>query len=284
MTAVAAEVDGEPVDGERAALLAALSYGHFTTMVVDDLRVQGLHLHLDRLVRDCAVVFGATLDPDRVRALLRRVAVRCDRPTILRAALFDPMASVARPGQGIDGPNAQPSVLISTRPVPPAGSVPGPSSGPVAGLRVRSVSYIRDLPAVKHLGTFGQLHQRRLAQLAGFDDALFLTGPEPSARVCEGPTWNVALLIGDELIWPDNDCLPGVTRELLQQGVPQAGIGWSSRSVTRAELSQVRAAFATSAGVGVRPIAQLDGTGLPGEPHLLKELQTAYTQLTGESL
>jgi branched-subunit amino acid aminotransferase/4-amino-4-deoxychorismate lyase len=275
-TAVPAEVDGEPVDAQRAAALSTLSYGHFSAMVADELRVQGLQLHLERLVRDCAVVFGAALDPDRVRALLHQVAVRCDRPTMLRATVFDPAASVARPGLSSADPQAQPSVLISTRPVAPA--------VPSAGLRVRTVSYVRDLAAVKHVGTFGQLHQRRLAQLAGFDDALFATGPEPSARICEGPTWNVAVLVGDELIWPDDNCLPGITRELLHQVFRRAGLGWSSRPITRADLVGVQAAFATSAGVGVLPITQIDDAELPGDRALLEELQAAYAQIPADQL
>lgn len=271
LTAVPAELDGEPLTAERAAALATVSYGHFTAMVVDDLRVQGLHLHLDRLVRDCAEVFGAVLDPDRVRGLLHQVAARCDRPTILRATVFDPAGSVARPGLGASG--SQPSVLISTRAVT--------ASEPSSGLRVRTVSYVRDLPAVKHVGTFGQLHQRRLAQQAGFDDALFVTGPGPEDRVCEGPTWNVAVVLGDELVWPDDSCLPGITRELLRPVFRRAGLDWSSRPVTRADLLGVRAAFVTSAGVGIRAITQIDGRSVPGDADLLAQLQAGYAQLPG---
>jgi branched-subunit amino acid aminotransferase/4-amino-4-deoxychorismate lyase len=269
-----AEVDGEPVTAARAAALANLSYGHFTAMLVDDLRVRGLQLHLERLVGDCAVVFGAALDVDRVRALLRRVAVQCERPTMLRVVVFDPTSSVARPGLSENAPNGQPSVLISTRAVTPA--------APPSGLRLRTVTHVRDLPAVKHLGTFGALHQRRLAQSAGFDDALFLTGPESSARVCEGPTWNIAVLIDDELSWPDAECLPGVTRELVRQGFDRTGAGKPSRSLTRADLARVQAAFATSAGVGVRPIAMIDDVPLPGDAGLLDRLQAHYTAVPTE--
>lgn len=275
-TTVPAELDGVPLTSEHAAALGPVSYGHFSAMVVDDLRVQGLALHFERLIRDCAVVFGAALDPERVRGLLQQVAVQCDRPTMLRATVLDAAASVARPGLTGADPEAQPNVLISTRAVAP--KVPSP------GLRVRTTSFVRDLPAVKHLGTFGQLHQRRLAQLAGFDDALCFTGPEPEARVTEGPTWNIAVLIDDELIWPDDDCLPGITRNLLHQVFRRAGVGWSSRSVTRAELAGARAAFATSTGVGVLAITQIDGTFLPGDPHLLEELQAGYAQLPGDLL
>jgi len=273
---IPAEVDGEPVTVERAPALATVSYGHFSALVVDELRVQGLAWHFERLVRDCAVVFGASLDPERVRKLLHRVAVQCERPTMLRATVFDPAANVARPGLTSADPQAQPSVLISTRALAP--TVPSP------GLRVRTTSFVRNLPTVKHLGAFGQLHQRRLAQLAGFDDALFFTGPEPEARVTEGPSWNIAVLIGDELIWPDDQCLPGITRELLHQVFRQAGLGWTSRSVTRAELAGARAAFATSVGVGVLPIAQVDDALLPGDARLLAELQAGYAQIPGDLL
>jgi branched-subunit amino acid aminotransferase/4-amino-4-deoxychorismate lyase len=270
------EIDGVPVSAGHAASLASLSFGHFSTMVVDDLRVRGLQLHLDRLVRDCATVFGAALDPDRVRALLRRAAVRCTRPALLRATVFGPAGSLARPGLG-DHPDARPSVLVSTRATPSQAD-----TGP--GLRVQTVSYVRDLPAVKHAGTFGQLHQRRQAQLAGFDDALFITGPEPDARVCEGPTWNVAMLIDDELVWPDDGCLPGVTRELLRPLTGTSDAGWSSRPISRAELPNVRAAFATSAGVGVLPIAEIDGVQIPGDLKLLTRLQSQYAQIPTEAL
>jgi len=264
------ELDGVPVDGPRAAELGLLNYGHFSALRVDDLRVQGLDLHLERLARDCALVFGTELDQDRVRGLLRRVAQAGPGPTLLRATVIVPTAGPNRPGLPPDDPDARPSVLVSTR----APAAPGPTPE----LRVRTTNFVRQLPAVKHLGMFGPLHERHAAQRAGFDDALFLTGPEPEARVCEGPTWNVAVLIDDELIWPDDQCLPGVTREILRRVFAQAGIEWSSRPVTRADLADVRAAFATSAGVGVVPITAIDEVTLPGDARLLDELQAAYAQ------
>jgi hypothetical protein len=42
------------------------------------------------------------------------------------------------------------------------------------------------MPLVNHVGLFGALHARRLAQLAGADDALF---HDAADLVCEGPTW-----------------------------------------------------------------------------------------------
>jgi branched-subunit amino acid aminotransferase/4-amino-4-deoxychorismate lyase len=254
------ELNGAPVTAGQAPGLAVINYAHFSSMLVDELTVKGLRLHLERLVRDCDLVFGKPLDPDRVRELLRRVGSQCPEPTMLRAMVFDPGPS-----------DAEPSLLITTRPAPSR-------SG---SLRVRTVDYSREFPAIKHVGFFGALRQRRLALLAGFDDALFISG---RGLVCEGPTWNFGVLIDDELIWPDDECLPGVTRQLLQQVLDQAGLGWTTRSIGRTELAGARAAFATSSGVGVRAISAIDGVSLPGEPGLLKALQVGHADLPGDPL
>jgi branched-subunit amino acid aminotransferase/4-amino-4-deoxychorismate lyase len=46
----------------------------------------------------------------------------------------------------------------------------------------------------------------------------------------------------------------------------------------------VRAAFATSAGVGVLPIAEIDGVQIPGDLKLLTRLQSQYAQIPTEAL
>jgi branched-subunit amino acid aminotransferase/4-amino-4-deoxychorismate lyase len=280
------ELNGVPVTAAEAATLAVLTYGHFTSMRVDGApggagpgdsgpgtpgpsgsRVKGLSRHLERLVRDCELVFGKVLDPDRVRATLRSVAASCTEPTMLRATVFDPTLLSDRP----------PSILVTTRPAP----VPEPGVGsPDSGVRLRSADYARDLPTVKHLGFFGPLRQRHLAQQAGYDDALFIA----DGLLCEGPTWNIGVLIEGELIWPEHRCLPGVTRTLVQDVLDAAGHPWSTRPVSHADLAGAQAAFITSSGMGVRSVATIDDVPLPGAPDLLETIHTGYAQLPGEPL
>lgn len=74
------ELNGRPVSTGELAGLALYGYGHFTTMLVTDLRVRGLDLHVERLSRDCATLFGTELDIPRVRELARRSARAHPRP------------------------------------------------------------------------------------------------------------------------------------------------------------------------------------------------------------
>ncbi|WP_371500605.1 aminotransferase class IV [Kitasatospora sp. NBC_00374] len=264
------ELNGEPARVPEITALALTNYGHFTTLRVEDGRVRGLGLHLARLVRDCRLVFGAELDPELVRARLRETLGRDGAgrpgaaPVTVRITVFDPGLGLERPG----GP-ADPQLLVTTRPA--AGAAPPP-------LRVRTVEHRRDLPEVKHTGLFGLLHQRRLAQLAGFDDAL-LTGP--GARISEGTTWNVLFHDGHRLVTPDAECLPGVTTALLARahGGPRR-----TEPVTAGDLGRFEAAFATNAGFGIRPIAQIDGVRFDPARPLLARLREEYLAVPAEEV
>lgn len=70
------ELNGVPPTVDQITVLALTNYGHFTTMLVDDNRVRGLSLHLDRLARDCRELFDTTLELDRVRDLVRHALTR----------------------------------------------------------------------------------------------------------------------------------------------------------------------------------------------------------------
>ena len=109
-------VDRGTSDDDLLAL-ALINYGHFTTMRVDAGRIRGLSDHCARLVRDCRRLFGAELDPDRLRGYLRQTlhdAATGAGSFLVRVTVYDPGADLIRP----DG---EPAVLITLR---PAGPVP----------------------------------------------------------------------------------------------------------------------------------------------------------------
>src|SRR5688572_30054472 len=66
------EVDGRPATVDDLAHPVLVNFGHFTSMQVRGRRVRGLRHHLDRLTAANRELFGADLDPELVRALIRR--------------------------------------------------------------------------------------------------------------------------------------------------------------------------------------------------------------------
>ncbi|GAA2797314.1 aminotransferase class IV family protein [Kitasatospora paracochleata] len=254
------ELDGRPVDPADLQALALTNYGHFTTMRVEDGRVRGLALHLERLDRDCRTLFGVAPDLERIRAYARR-ALPDSGALVVRVTLFDPALDV-----GSIGAAAEPRVLVTTRPAGP------PALGPI---RVRTAGYVRDLPQVKGVGLYGALRLRREARLAGWDDVLFT---DPRGRLTEGGTWNLGLVRGGEVVWPRGAYLPGTTLRLLQDLEP-TGV---TEEVAGPEGFE--AAFATNAAVGVRALAAIDSTALAVDHPVVARLREAYTALPGEPL
>ncbi|MGW5667870.1 aminotransferase class IV [Micromonospora sp. NPDC003776] len=260
------ELDGVPATADDLAALALVNYGHFTTVRLEHGGVRGLGLHLDRLAHDCAVLFDVPLDIDRVRGLARRAAAQLSPPALLRITVFDPDLSVVHPAA-----DAEPRVLISVRPAPAAPSSP---------LRLHTAAHRRDLPRVKHVGLFGAVRERRLAQRAGFADVLFL---DPDGQVSEGATWNVGFVVGGEVWWPAADCLPGVTARLLDRVLAQIGVPARRVPIRLDSLPAAYAAFATSAGAGIRPVSAIDGRELTTEPALLDRLRAGYQAIPPEA-
>ena len=246
---------------ETLRKLALVGYGHFTSVRIDDQFARGIDLHLERLVRDCRIVFGTELDPERVRGHLRQAVAEAMGALVARVTVFDPELEVGRPAD-----SGCPSVLVTTR---EAGPMPSPP------LRVGPVEYVRDLPRVKHIGLFGALHARRSAQRAGFDDALF---HGPDGTVSEGATWNVGLIRGGEVVWPQADALPGVTMALVRR----SGHRHVTARVTLPDLQDAEAAFATNTAIGVRALSAIGATHFPVDHPLLREMRRAYQADPGE--
>ncbi len=258
-----AQLDGMPVDADDLAVLALTNYGHFTSMRIDDQRVRGLSHHLERLVRDCRTVFDADLDAQRVQELIRRAVGDDTGSFMVRVTIFDPALGMGHPGA-----MAEPRVLVTTR---PAATLPLPP------LRVRSVGYRRDMPAVKHVGLFGTLRCRREAQRNGFDDALFI---DAGSFISEGGTWNIGFFDGEHVVWPDADCLTGVTMRLLRQVHERtivAPVGLSA-------VPDMWAAFVTNAAIGVRAVGAIDDMELNDDHPVVEVLRREYAGIPGEPL
>ncbi|MGH3941217.1 MAG: aminotransferase class IV family protein [Pseudonocardiaceae bacterium] len=259
-----AELNGVPADLDQIKALALTNYGHFTSMRVDDQRVRGLSLHLERLLLDCLRVFDTDLDPDRIRHLVRHALAGSSRCVVVRVTVFDPNLEL-----GHLGADLEPHVLVTTR---PAAQIPLPA------LRLQSADYRRDMPEIKHVGLFGSLQRRRIAQRNGFDDVLFTN---PDTTVSEAATSNIGFVDGDRIVWPQADCLPGVTMRLITQA---RGMQAVTAPVTLGQLADVDAVFVTNAAVGIRPVSAINDIQWPDEHPVLAVLRKEYGDIPTELL
>ncbi len=241
MLRTCALVNGESAGVDPLCVLAQVNYGHFTSMQVVDGAVRGLDLHLDRLCRATTELFGAELDRAAVRGWMRDAVTRTGGTVSLRVTVFARAFRRERPADPVPV-----DVLVASTPAR------APTGGP---LRVRSVGYAREAPHIKHVGTFGLFHQRRQAQLAGFDDALFV---DASGAISEGSVWNVGFFDGERVVWPDAPALEGVSMQLLRAGMLRSGLPMQVRRVERDGLDAFRSAFFTNTACAVMPIASID--------------------------
>lgn len=244
------EINGQPAGFDDLRLLAVQNYGHFTSMQVRDGGVQGLDLHLRRLRQATRELFDHDLDAGQVHDWMRRLAGIAAAQS-LRVSVFSRGFDRDRPARP-----ALPDVLVSAAPARDVDPAP---------LRVRSQRYQRDAPHIKHVGTFGLFHQRRLAQQQGFDDALFVTA---DGAVSEGSVWNVGFFDGERVIWPDAPMLRGTSMQLLQDGLRRRGVPMEVRRIERAEVGAFRAAFFTNSSFAAVPLAGIDEASYAPCPQL----------------
>jgi len=253
------ELNGAPTRAEDLAALALLNYGHFTSMQIRDGRVRGLDLHLQRLERATRELFSSGLDTDQVRAWMRHIVKGEPGPRSLRVTVFSRTMRRERPAElsAID-------VLTTSGPLRIVDAHP---------IRLRSFRYERALPHVKHVGTFGLFHHRRLAQLDGFDDALFV---DSSDAISEASVWNIGFFDGTGIVWPDAPALVGVSMQLLDEGLRSHGIATSSLGITRTKMSAYRSAFLTNSSCAVRPVAAIDDVEFVVDDGLTRLLEKCY--------
>jgi branched-subunit amino acid aminotransferase/4-amino-4-deoxychorismate lyase len=258
------ELNGAPPTMDQVKALALTNYGHFTSMLVEDGRVRGLSLHMQRLLRDCQVLFDVDLDTDRVRNYLRQALADAAPRTVARVTVYDPTLDLGKIGS-----DAVPHILVTTRPAP--SSTPGP-------LRLQAASYRREMPAVKHIGLFGALRSRRTAQREGYDDVLFLN---LDGTISEIATSNIGFVREGQTIWPRSEWLTGITMTLLTQALDEP---IHTEPITLSDLPTTEFAFATNAAVGIRPVAAVDDQTWPTDHPALKQLCDLYAEIPTEQI
>jgi branched-chain amino acid aminotransferase len=119
---------------------------------------------------------------------------------------------------------------------------------------------------------FHGIQGRRIAQAAGFDDALLVSH---DGRAGEATNANIALLAAGALVTPSVDgLLPGVCRAALLDVARALGLPVEARPVALAEVVDADAVLVTSSPRGIAEVVELDGHALGrGAPDLLSALR-----------
>jgi len=253
------ELNGEPVTLEGLRYPALLNFGHFTSMQVDDGRVRGLDLHMQRLEDATRELFAATLDAAAVRAHMRHMVGDERGRLSLRINIFSRRLRLERMAEA-----APPDVLITLGPA---------RERQITPMRLKTFRHQRTLAHIKHVGTFELFHHRRLAQQDGYDDALFV---DSTGAISEGSIWNIGFFDGRGVVWPDAPQLKGVSMQLLQKGLQERGIATTTARIDLADVRTFRSAFFTNSGCAVRPIASIDGMDLIVDAELSELLEACY--------
>lgn len=253
-----AYLDGQPATADDLLALALSNYGHFTSMQVRGRAARGFDLHLQRLKSGTRTLFDAALDDARIRAaILAALDGNGMDDASVRVTVYSRAFDHAHPEkpQPID-------VLVSLSP---------PREATDRAAWVKTYSFQRPLPEVKHVGTFPLFQLRRQAKRDGYDDALFV---DAKGRISEGSIWNIGFWDGTQVVWPRAEALRGTTEKLLQAGLAEIGIAQRHEAVESKALGGFRAAFAANAS-GAWPVSGIDETVLRPDPALMTKLQAA---------
>lgn len=251
-------IEGLPPAEDDLRYQALVNYGAYTSFRVEDGGVRGLDLHLARLEASAVELFGEAVGADRLRGLLRQAAGD-RREAWLRVSLFAPVIGARRPSDRV-----APKVMTAISP---------PPSPLASSVRVQVQTYVRDAAHIKHTAIFPLIRARRLAQDAGFDDALFA---DADGLISEGSLWNIGFLSGDTVTWPAAPMLHGVAQALIAGRLSEAGLTQRTAPVRMADLDAFDGAFLCNSATPASAVTAIGAHVFGASPDRIGRLAAAW--------
>lgn len=259
-------VNGQPATPDDLSHVALVNYGAYTSFRVEQGGARGLELHLARLEAGAVELFGEPVGETRLRALMREAVAGRDS-CWLRVSLFSPEVSPRTPDW-----RGRPRVMIAV----------SPSPSPLAdGVRLQIQTYGREAPHLKHVATFGLIRARRLARAAGFDDALFV---DVEGKISEGSLWNIGVISGTDLIWPQAPMLAGVAQALVQRGLGASGLTGRTEPLRVDDLGRFDAAFLCNSATPACAVSAIGDRAFATPPAMIERLRAAWASNPVQSI
>ncbi|OLT29856.1 branched-chain amino acid aminotransferase [Actinomadura sp. CNU-125] len=259
MSEYVAHLDGRAATAADLGPLAFAGYAHFTAMQVRGGGIRGLDLHLERLRKASADMFGRAIPDDRIRAHLRTALRDGPDDVSLTATVFGAAGEFT-------AADAEPRVLVRTGP---------PASGPAGPLALAAVEHERDLPAVKHVGEVGKTYHLRQAVARGFDDAAFV---DRRGRFSEATIWNLAFWDGSAVVWPKAAMLAGTTMGIVRRRLHALGVPQREEEVTLDGLPALGGAVVMNSWTPGIAVPRIESVPLPEANGFVALLHRAYAE------
>jgi branched-chain amino acid aminotransferase len=276
MSAAAVWLDGSLVDPDEASVSVfdhgfTVGDGVFETLKTIGGRPFAVRRHLERL-RDGAARLGidVPLSDPALRAVIDQVVDAGGLPEARLRVTVTGGPGIA--GTGRSG--GTPTLVVSAGPLAAwdaeetAVTVPWPRNERSALAGVKTTSFAENV------------HAQAEARKVDASEAIL---PNTRGNLCEGTGTNVFVVLDGDLVTPPlmAGCLPGVTRALVLEVVPEA----DEDDVPMARLADASEVLLTSTTRDVQPLRMLDGRPLPGvDGPWAKRATAALADLQGREI
>lgn len=245
-----------------------LGYGVFETLAVEAGVPFALTRHLRRL-ETSAQIIGLQLPP--IESLRAGIAAVVERWNARRAPKDRGRLRLTVTGGtgalGLPTDSPEPTVIISLAPAGAARKL-GSDTGIRAGLSPWYANSNSPIQGAKTLSYAAHAVLQHHARERGLDEVI---SANASGEICEGATSNVFLEQGGELLTPplSSGCLPGITRELILEWAPAAGLPVRVAEPGELRIEQLNSAdhsAVTGSVRGIMPIIEFENRALKPGP------------------
>jgi branched-chain amino acid aminotransferase len=204
--------------------------------------------HLRR-IWESAESFGQKpfFDESTVRQVVRDIHQRSGHAELRVNMVVTPGSH----GEGVFGTVGDPTWVVIARDV----HAP-PETSYSQGVTAVTFQASRHLPTLKTTSYLSGRKGLELAAASGAHEAFYV---DEAGYVTEGVTSNVLIRVGNRVMTPVVDCLPGITKAGVRPIAESLGLHWYECRITRDDVYTADEVWITSAVREVLPIVRVDG-------------------------